>query len=118
MPNFRYEILTVNFSEESRARYLVTICDSVLEERIKKLLPTRRQWNNWSLPSKLTAIGAYAGISIIGESKDRNYRYVGIEDGSGVERFSIIMVVADSCLTSLFRMSVKIARKFNGSAMN
>ena len=27
-----------------------------------RLLPTKRQWKNWSLPSKLTAIGAYAGI--------------------------------------------------------
>ena len=27
-----------------------------------KLFPTSRQWKTWSLPSKLTAIGVYAGI--------------------------------------------------------
>ncbi len=27
-----------------------------------RLIPTRKQWNEWSLPSKLTAIGAYVGI--------------------------------------------------------
>lgn len=27
-----------------------------------RLLPTKQQWSNWSLPSKLTAIGCYAGI--------------------------------------------------------
>src|SRR5439155_18241454 len=26
------------------------------------LLPTRAQWRQWSLPSKLTCIGAYAGV--------------------------------------------------------
>ena len=26
------------------------------------MFPTRQQWKNWSLPSKLTAIGAYVGI--------------------------------------------------------
>jgi hypothetical protein len=25
-------------------------------------LPTKQQWNSWSLPSKLTAIGAYVGV--------------------------------------------------------
>jgi hypothetical protein len=27
-----------------------------------KILPTRTQWQNWSLPSKLTCIGTYVGI--------------------------------------------------------
>jgi hypothetical protein len=27
-----------------------------------QLLPSRNQWRNWSLPSKLTALGAYIGI--------------------------------------------------------
>lgn len=27
-----------------------------------ELIPTRKQWKKWSLPSKLTAIGAYVGI--------------------------------------------------------
>ena len=30
--------------------------------RLTKLFPTRSQWQRWSLPSKLTAIGAYAGV--------------------------------------------------------
>jgi hypothetical protein len=27
-----------------------------------RLIPSRRQWSGWSLPSKLTAIGAYVGV--------------------------------------------------------
>ena len=27
-----------------------------------RLLPTRTQWKRWSLPSKLTCVGAYAGV--------------------------------------------------------
>ncbi len=27
-----------------------------------KLIPSIKQWKSWSLPSKLTAIGAYAGV--------------------------------------------------------
>jgi hypothetical protein len=27
------------------------------------LIPSRQQWNRWSLPSKLTAVGAYLGIA-------------------------------------------------------
>ena len=30
-----------------------------------KLIPTRQQWRNWTLPSKLTAIGAYLGAIAI-----------------------------------------------------
>ena len=31
-----------------------------------KILPSRRQWNEWSLPSKLTAVGAYiSGASLL-----------------------------------------------------
>jgi hypothetical protein len=30
---------------------------------LRYLLPTRKQWSRWSLPSKLTAIGAYVGIA-------------------------------------------------------
>lgn len=31
-------------------------------ERCRKMIPTKGQWQKWSLPSKLTAIGAYVGI--------------------------------------------------------
>jgi hypothetical protein len=27
-----------------------------------RLFPSRKQWNTWSLPSRLTAIGAYVGL--------------------------------------------------------
>lgn len=30
--------------------------------KLTTLFPTRNQWQRWSLPSKLTAIGAYAGV--------------------------------------------------------
>lgn len=29
---------------------------------VKAMIPSREQWKRWSLPSKLTAIGAYVGI--------------------------------------------------------
>lgn len=35
-------------------------------DSLRKLLPTKRQWNNWSLPSKLAAIGVL--LSLIGIS--------------------------------------------------
>ncbi len=34
----------------------------LLQLRLMKLIPTKKQWKNWSLPSKLTTIGALAGI--------------------------------------------------------
>lgn len=29
---------------------------------MRHFIPTRKQWRKWTLPSKLTAIGAYVGV--------------------------------------------------------
>lgn len=61
------------------------------------LFPSKRQWREWSLPSRLTAIGAYVGvvsllIAVVG-LVDENYRlrgeYVHIGVGSFVEEMPI-----------------------------
>ena len=33
-----------------------------IRKKINALFPTKKQWSDWSLPSKLTAIGSYLGI--------------------------------------------------------
>lgn len=35
-------------------------------EEIRTLIPTRKQWKSWSLPSRLTAIGTLAGVLSFG----------------------------------------------------
>ena len=33
-----------------------------LKKFYRSIIPTKNQWRKWSLPSKLTAVGAYIGI--------------------------------------------------------
>ena len=47
--------------------------------RTSNLIPSNKQWNSWSLPSKLTAIGTLVGILSFGS-------YL-VEKGYGVSEY-------------------------------
>ena len=59
------------------------------------MIPTRRQWKGWSLPSKLTAIGTLVGLISLGlYLAEKSYDFLGTQTHSiNTENFQIPPVV-------------------------